>query len=56
MGYRTTRRQLKAKAERDALHPCFICGRVAASPDKEPPYRCQECFWAVAANAADGEL
>ena len=37
------------------LHPCFICGRVAASLDKEPPWRCHECFNAVAANEADGE-
>ena len=34
---------------------CFICGRVAASLDKEPPWRCHECFNAVAANEADGE-
>lgn len=38
---------------------CFLCGRETLrsdTPDKKPPYRCRECFAAVAMNEADGEL
>lgn len=38
------------------LHPCFICDRVRLSPDEKPPWRCHECYAAVAMNEADGEL
>jgi hypothetical protein len=39
-----------------SLHPCFICGLISESPDKRPPWRCHDCYNAVAANAVDGEL
>jgi hypothetical protein len=38
---------------------CFMCGKEMLrtdTPDKTPPYRCHDCFAAVAANEADGEL
>lgn len=49
-------RKASAGVPRPILRKCFICGQSRFSPDKEPPFRCGECYEAVRANEADGEL
>jgi hypothetical protein len=49
-------RPITSGAPRPVLRKCFICLEMKFSPDKEPPFRCESCFAAIAANEADGEL
>jgi hypothetical protein len=51
-----TKREATAGAPRPVLRKCFLCLRMRLSPDKEPPFRCFECYEAIRANEADGEL
>ena len=49
-------RRASPGAPRPVERKCFICLQMALSPDKEPPFRCHDCYAAVATNEADGEL
>jgi hypothetical protein len=49
-------RKASAGAPRPVLRKCFICLEMKISPDKEPPFRCNQCYEYVRANEADGEL
>lgn len=55
----TPQMRLRGKTQNRWVVRCFLCGKEMLrtdTPDKTPPYRCQGCFAAVAANEADGEL